>query len=79
MKRCPVCIYLKYVGVNGRWKVWTELSGWEQPLNVSVDLDLHGTDRIHITACGFKADVVHDYMGDNSGYSNDQISDPSPI
>jgi hypothetical protein len=66
-----------YVGVNGRWGVWRNLSGWEQPLNLSVDLDLHSTDQINITACGFEADVLHDYMGDDSGYSWEQISDPN--
>ena len=66
-----------YVGVNGRWGVWRNLSDWEQPLNFSVDLDLHSTDRISITACGFEADVIHDYMGDDSGYSWEQISDPN--
>lgn len=65
-----------YIGVNGRWNVWKDLSGWSQDLDFAVDLDLHPTDRIQITASGFEADMIHDYMGNTSGYSWDYISNP---
>ena len=32
---------------------------------------------LSITACGFEADLMHDHMGDNSGYSWAQISNPN--
>jgi hypothetical protein len=66
-----------YVGVNGRWKVWEEIGGDSRSLNFTVDLDLHPSDKIHITACGFEADVMDDYMGDDSGHSWAEISDPN--
>lgn len=66
-----------YIGINGRWKVWQDIGGWDESLNFSVDLDLHPSDRIHITACGFEEDLMHNYMGDNSGYTWAQISNPN--
>jgi hypothetical protein len=66
-----------YIGINGRWHIWQDIGGWEKPLNVSVDLDLHANDKIHITACGFEADAMHDHMGHDSGYNWAQISNPN--
>lgn len=66
-----------YIGVNGRWRIWKGIGGDSEALNFSVDLDLHPSDQIHITACGFEEDLVHDYMGDDSGYSWAQISNPN--
>lgn len=78
-----------YICVNGRWKVYKSIDGvyktlpngkvYRLPvsLDISVDLDLHPADRILLTASGFEADKVHDYMGDNSGYTWEQISDPN--
>lgn len=65
-----------YIGVNGRWKVWNDIGGWSEEVSFTVDLDLHPSDRIHVTACGFEADLMHDYMGDSSGHSWAHISDP---
>ncbi len=64
-----------YVGINGRWKVWKDIGGNSKSLNFSVTLDLHPNDEINISACGFEADVMHDHMGENSGYSWAEISD----
>jgi hypothetical protein len=64
-----------YIGINGRWRVHRGLSGPEEELDFSVDLDLHPDDKIHLTACGFEEDILHDYMGDASEYTWDQISD----
>jgi hypothetical protein len=66
-----------YVGINGRWEVWKSIGGSSKSLNYSVVLGLHQEDSIQISACGFEADLVHDYMGDDSGYSWPQISDRS--
>lgn len=55
-----------YIGINGRWNVWKDLSGHEKNLDISVDLDLHPSDSIHITACGFEADLLHDHMGEDT-------------
>lgn len=52
-----------YVGVNGRWKVFKDIGGSSEDLNFEVDLELHPTDQIHITVCGFEADTIHDWMG----------------
>lgn len=65
-----------YIGINGRWKVWREIGGSSQLLDFSLDIDLHPDDMIHITACGFDPDSLHDYMGKNSDYTWSQISDP---
>ncbi len=46
-------------------------------LNFTVDLDLHPEDEIHITACGFEADVLHGLIGKDSGLTWEQISDPA--
>ncbi len=66
-----------YIGVNGRWRVWTSLGGWSKTLNYSVTLDLHHSDKIRISGCGFEADLMHDYMGDSTGHSWAEISDPN--
>ncbi|MGZ3667339.1 MAG: hypothetical protein ACXVDA_22965 [Ktedonobacterales bacterium] len=66
-----------YFGINGRWHKRENMSGSEEALNFSVDLDLHPSDSIRLTACGFEADAIHDYMADDSGYSWAQISDPN--
>ncbi len=66
-----------YVGVNGRWHRWQSIGGSSESVSFTVDLDLHPTDRIKVTACGFEADAMHGYMGDNSGYSWSTISNPS--
>lgn len=65
-----------YIGINGRWRVWETIGGDSEVLNYSVDLDLHPEDEIHVTACGFEADLVHDYMGRSSGLSWSKISNP---
>jgi hypothetical protein len=65
-----------YVGVNGRWRVWESLSGASHQLDYSVDLDLHASDQIHVTACGFEADEIHDLMGHNTGLSYADVCDP---
>ena len=57
-----------YVGVNGRWNVWKSLSGASHRLNYSVDLALHPSDHIHITACGFEADEIDNLMGHDIGF-----------
>jgi hypothetical protein len=56
-----------YVCVNGRWKTFESLSGSDRTLSYRVDLDLHPTDKITISLCGFEADSVHDLMGASSG------------
>lgn len=66
-----------YVGINGRWNVWESIGGSSKSVNYSVDLDLHSGDPVKVTACGFEADLMHDYMGDDSGYTWTQISDPN--
>lgn len=66
-----------YVGVNGRWNVWKSLSGHSHRLNYAVDLDLHPSDSIHITACGFEADEIDNLMGDNTGLSWAEVCDRS--
>jgi len=66
-----------YVGINSRWNVWQSLSGASHQLNYSVDLDLHPSDQIHITACGFEADEIHDLMGRGTGLSWADVCDPN--
>ncbi len=66
-----------YIGVNGRWKVYRSISGSMKSLDISVELDLHPADQILLTANGFEANPMHNYMGDNSGYTWEQISDPN--
>ncbi len=62
--------WYEYVGINGRWRVWESRGGGDsETLNYSVNLDLHPDDRIHITACGFEADPIHDLMGKRIGLS----------
>lgn len=65
-----------YVGVNGRWKVWEEIGGWEESLNFDVNLDLHPDDPVLVSVCGFEADAINNYMGDDSGHDWSTISDP---
>jgi len=64
-----------YVGINGQWQVWRNLGGASYPLNYSVDLSLHPSDQIHISACGFEADEVDNLMGKNIGLSWADVSD----
>jgi hypothetical protein len=66
-----------YVGINGRWNVWKSLNGDSTTLNYSVDLDLHPDDKVHITACGFEADEIHDLMGKSIGLTWAEIVDHS--
>ena len=63
-----------YVCINGRWKAFESLSGASRKLNYSVDLDLHPTDKVTISACGFEADTAHDLMGKASGVSPIRVS-----
>lgn len=75
-----------YIGINGRWEIrkFSCLYGSSSfypannpvPLSYSVDLDLHPNDRIHITACGFIADDIHDLMGQSIGISWEDVCDP---
>jgi hypothetical protein len=62
-----------YVGVNGRWKIFETLSGDSETLDYTVDLQLHPRDRIHITACGFEDDEIHELMGKNIGLSWEDV------
>ena len=64
-----------YVGINGRWKVWKSLSGESHKLNYSVELPLHPSDQIHITACGFEADEINGLMGRDIGLSFAELFD----
>jgi hypothetical protein len=66
-----------YIGINGRWKVWRNIGGSSKSLNFTVSLNLHPTDKIKITACGFEADMMHDYMGESSGYTGGEVSNPN--
>ena len=66
-----------YIGVNGRWRIWENIDGSEAALDFTVELDLHPDDQICITACGFQADLMHYYMGKESGFTWAQISDKS--
>jgi hypothetical protein len=68
-----------YVGVNSRWKVWESLKGASHRLDHSVDLDLHTSDQIHITACGFEADEIHDLMGRKTNLSWSDVSDRGQV
>jgi hypothetical protein len=63
-----------YVCVNGRWKAFENLSGDAKTLNYHVDLDLHPTDKITISLCGFEADTVDDLMGNDSGVDPHRVS-----
>ncbi len=63
-----------YVGVNGRWKIFEDLGGASHKLNYSVDLDLHPSDQIHITACGREADEINGLMGRPTGLSWADVS-----
>lgn len=65
-----------YVGVNGRWKVFEEIGGWEEALDFEVPLDLHPDDEVLVSACGFEADLMNDYIGTDSGYNWSEIADP---
>lgn len=66
-----------YVCVNGRWKAFENLGGDSKTLNYRVDLDLHPTDKITISLCGFEADTADDLMGKNSGVDPHRVSAPS--
>jgi hypothetical protein len=63
--------------VNGRWKAFENLSGSDATLNYLVDLDLHPTDKITISLCGFEADSLDDLMGNNSGVSAQRVRERS--
>ncbi len=66
-----------YVCVNGQWTVWTDLSGTSASLSTHVDLDLDREDKVHVSACGFEADLIHDAMGKASGLTWADIADPA--
>jgi hypothetical protein len=66
-----------YAGINGSWNVWKSIGGSSKSVTFSVDLDLHTSDRVHVTGCGFEADLMDDYMADESGYTWAQISNPN--
>ena len=68
-----------YIGINGIWHVRSlnVRKGEARSLNVTEDLRLHPDDRIHITACGFEADVMHELIGKKSGFTWLHISDPA--
>jgi hypothetical protein len=63
-----------YVCVNGRWKAFESLRGADATLNYVVNLDLHPTDKINLSLCGFEADSVHDLMGNQSGVNPGRVS-----
>jgi hypothetical protein len=63
-----------YVCVNGRWKAFESLSGADATLNYTVKLDLHLTDKVTISLCGFEADSMHDLMGNSSGVNRSRVS-----
>jgi hypothetical protein len=67
-----------YIGVNGVWHVrrLDVRKGQTKPLDVTVDLNLHPDDPIHVTACGFEADTLHELIGRASGFTWQEISDP---
>lgn len=67
-----------YIGVNGVWHVrrLDVRLGETRPLNVTVDLDLHVEDGVHVSACGFEEDTLHSLIGRDSGFTWEQISDP---
>lgn len=68
-----------YIGINGRWQIWNDLSGDSANLNYSVELHLSPDDRIHITACGREADEIDNLMGKDIGLSWADICDRSKI
>jgi hypothetical protein len=55
------------------WQTWRG-DHREESVDFSVDLDLHPDDQIHITACGFEENLIHDAMGRTSGYRWKDIS-----
>jgi hypothetical protein len=62
-----------YVCVNGRWKAFENLHGYDATLNYVVDLNLHPTDKITISLNGFEADTVDDLMGNGSGVDPQRV------
>jgi hypothetical protein len=64
-----------YVGINGRWNMWKSLSGDSHRLNYAVELALHPSDHIHMTACGFEADEIDNLMGKHIGLSWAEVCD----
>jgi hypothetical protein len=66
-----------YVGVNGRWKVFENqsLRDVAKKLSFTVDLDLHPTDRVHVTVCGFGATSIHKLMGKPTGLPSNTVSE----
>lgn len=66
-----------YVGINGRWKVFNDLSGKSSKLDYSVTLPLHPSDQIHITACGYEEDEIDNLMGRETGLSWSDVCNPS--
>lgn len=65
-----------YVGVNGRWKVFENLSGKTHRLDFAIELTLHTSDQVHVTCGGREADEVNGLMGRDVGLSWTEISAP---
>jgi hypothetical protein len=65
-----------WFGVNGRWKTFhpSSIGGDTKALNHTVNLNLHPTDTINISVCGFEADELHDLMGKNTNVPKSQVS-----
>jgi hypothetical protein len=75
----PFQAWYVYIGINGRWHVSEGLNvlvNSANPLNYAVDLDLHYTDRVHITACGFVRNDIHRLMGRDLSLSWAEVSFP---
>ena len=68
-----------YIGVNGRWQLWSSLGGKSRRLDYVVDLNLHPSDRIHITATGREADEINDLIGKDIGLSWAAVSDRTKL
>ena len=58
--------WLFHLGINGRWHR-VELDEIENDLDITVILDLHEEDFVHVTACGFAMTQIHQFMGRSSG------------
>lgn len=58
---------VRLLGVSGPWEALKSMSEDSKTLNYWVNLNLHSTDKVHVTACGFEADTIHDLMGEKPG------------
>lgn len=67
-----------HVGINGRWTTLHNQGGDVCSVKHSVLLDLHPSDRIRISVCGYEADTADDLMGRQSGVNPSLVGSPSP-